>query len=239
MVFRFYSLLLIAMLLMGRSWGQDLPNIVIILADDLGYGDPQCYNDSSLIPTPQIDGLAANGIRFTDAHSPASVCTPNPSRPWRGMKADIWEGGHRVPFIITWPDRIISPFTSAQPFVLLDLMKSLATITNSVLPDDAAPDSYDFSSVFLGSIPEKNIRDHMIHHSGQGIFSIRMGDWKLILGKDSGGFTRYTAPDGSPPGQLYNLKVDPQEQTNLYDLEPTIVSELQNRLEREWESDRE
>ncbi len=499
MVFRFCSLLLIAMLLMGRSWGQDLPNIVIILADDLGYGDPQCYNDSSLIPTPQIDGLAANGIRFTDAHSPASVCTPtrygiltgryawrtalkksvlwpwdspllederltlpdmlsergyqtacvgkwhlgftwydaygnpvnslakqgvndrqwqmataekidfsmplkggplqhgfdyyfgddvpnfppyifiennqtlglpsaskpenifghpgpmlpgwdlstvmptitqkacayidkavsrndpfflyfaltaphtpiapsphfigrskaawygdyvmevdwavgqvvetlkknkifentiviftsdngspqrdgtdmngatgsvkkyghDPSRPWRGMKADIWEGGHRVPFIITWPDRIINPFTSAQPFVLLDLMKSLAAITNSVLPDDAAPDSYDFSSVFLGSIPEKNIRDHMIHHSGQGIFSIRMGDWKLILGKDSGGFTRYTAPDGSPPGQLYNLKVDPQEQTNLYDLEPTIVSELQNRLEREWESDRE
>jgi arylsulfatase A len=52
------------------------PNIVLILADDLGYGDPGCYNKASLIPTPNIDRLAAQGMRFTDAHSPSSVCTP-------------------------------------------------------------------------------------------------------------------------------------------------------------------
>src|SRR5215471_18302825 len=53
-----------------------LPNIVIILADDMGYGDPQCYNANSKIPTPNIDRLAASGIRFTDAHTPSAVCSP-------------------------------------------------------------------------------------------------------------------------------------------------------------------
>jgi len=52
------------------------PNIVIILADDMGYGDPGCYNPDSKIPTPHIDQLAAQGMRFTDAHTPSSVCTP-------------------------------------------------------------------------------------------------------------------------------------------------------------------
>src|SRR5262245_57305800 len=52
------------------------PNIIIILADDLGYGDPGCYNKASKIPTPNMDKLAAQGMRFTDAHSPSAVCTP-------------------------------------------------------------------------------------------------------------------------------------------------------------------
>jgi arylsulfatase A-like enzyme len=52
------------------------PNIVVILADDLGYGDPRCYNKASRIRTPHIDRLAAQGMRFTDAHSPSAVCTP-------------------------------------------------------------------------------------------------------------------------------------------------------------------
>src|SRR6266849_6604878 len=53
------------------------PNIVFILADDLGYGDVRCYNAQSKIPTPNLDRLAAEGIRFTDAHAPDAVCTPS------------------------------------------------------------------------------------------------------------------------------------------------------------------
>ena len=55
---------------------QAQPNILLILADDLGYGDVACYNPESRIPTPNLDQLAANGMRFTDAHSPCTVCTP-------------------------------------------------------------------------------------------------------------------------------------------------------------------
>ena len=52
------------------------PNIIVLLADDMGYGDPRCYNPASKIPTPNMDRLAAQGLRFTDAHTPAAVCTP-------------------------------------------------------------------------------------------------------------------------------------------------------------------
>src|SRR6478609_2306969 len=54
----------------------DKPNIVLILADDLGYGDVSCYNPDSKIATPRIDALAAQGTRFVDAHTPCSVCSP-------------------------------------------------------------------------------------------------------------------------------------------------------------------
>ena len=59
-----------------RPASSSVPNIVLILADDLGYGDLGCYNDESKVPTPHLDRLAAEGLRFTDAHSPSSVCTP-------------------------------------------------------------------------------------------------------------------------------------------------------------------
>ena len=61
----------------GVSLGaKSYPNIVFILADDLGYGDVGCYNPQSKIPTPNLDQLAKQGMLFTDAHSPSTVCTP-------------------------------------------------------------------------------------------------------------------------------------------------------------------
>ena len=60
----------------NNKTSEKLPNIVLIMADDMGYGDAGCYNDESLIPTPNIDRLASEGILFTDAHTPAAVCTP-------------------------------------------------------------------------------------------------------------------------------------------------------------------
>ena len=56
--------------------GQPPPNILLILADDLGYGDVRCYNEQSKVATPHLDRLAREGMRFTDAHSPCTVCTP-------------------------------------------------------------------------------------------------------------------------------------------------------------------
>lgn len=60
----------------GRSPDSELPNIVIILADDMGWGDPGCYDPGSKVSTPHIDRLAREGMRFTDAHSESAVCTP-------------------------------------------------------------------------------------------------------------------------------------------------------------------
>ncbi len=64
-------------LVANRAGAQDFPNIVIIYADDLGYGDLSCYNPKAAYQTPRLDRMAADGIRFTDAHSPATICSPS------------------------------------------------------------------------------------------------------------------------------------------------------------------
>jgi arylsulfatase A-like enzyme len=156
----------------------------------------------------------------------------DPSRPWRGMKSDAWEAGHRIPFIARWPERIAANSESSEPVVLTDLMRTVAELVDYRLPLDAAEDSFDIGGVLLqtkrGKLP---IRDHLIHHSGNGTFAIRMGDWKLILGRGSGGFTRFQPPADAPKGQLYNLDIDPAEQTNLYTAQPEVVSRLTKKLE--------
>jgi hypothetical protein len=72
----------------------------------------------------------------------------------------------------------------------------------------------------------------VVLHSSTGVFSIREGDWKLILGKSSGGFTRYDPPEDSPSGQLYHLTDDPAERNNLYRGRPEVVQKLASLLRR-------
>ena len=71
-----FASLLLSICVLVSAHGAEHPNVIIILADDLGYGDPQCYSAASKIPTPHIDAIAAKGVRFTDAHTPSAVCTP-------------------------------------------------------------------------------------------------------------------------------------------------------------------
>jgi arylsulfatase A len=71
-----YSLTYFCFIFSVQLWSADPPNIIFFLADDLGYGDLQCYSADSKIPTPHLDRLASEGIRFTDAHSPSGVCSP-------------------------------------------------------------------------------------------------------------------------------------------------------------------
>ena len=138
----------------------------------------------------------------------------NPSRPWRGIKSDIWEGGHRVPFIAHWPGRIPSGTTCHEPILLVDLMRTIAGIIGYPLPNDAAEDSFDITPVLFGQ-ETSPIREHLIFHSGDGMFAIRHGPWKLILGRGSGGLLQPSPKEG-PTGQLYNLEDDPKEQHNIY-----------------------
>ena len=87
------------------------------------------------------------------------------------------------------------------------------------------------------------VRDHLVHHSGNGVFAIREGRWKLILGRGSGGFSRYQPPADAPEGQLYDLDDDPAERNNRYAAEPEIVAHLAARLDeiqrsgRSWPTD--
>lgn len=150
---------------------------------------------------------------------------------FRGMKSDAWEGGHHIPFIVKWPGKIEDGSFSDQTTSLTDFFATVRDLLGA--PASGNPqDSYSLLPILLGKKDTIN-RAPVIHHSGAGKFAIRDGDWKMIEGLGSGGFSEPKNPKpgpGDPEGQLYNLKTDPQEQNNLYLSEPEIVEELKAKL---------
>lgn len=157
----------------------------------------------------------------------------DPSKPWKGMKADIWEGGHRVPFIVSWPEKIKANTISNQMISLTDIISSVASLLGVASDVGVMEDSFDISSILLGN--EDAIRNDIIHHSIDGTFAIRKGNWKLIFGKDSGGFSKSIKTEGIPvetEGQLYNISKDPEEQNNLYNTYPEMVQDLTTLLNK-------
>jgi arylsulfatase A len=155
--------------------------------------------------------------------------------PWRGQKADIHEGGHRVPFICRWPGRVDPGTQSAQTICLTDLLATCAAVIGAPLPADAGPDSFSLLPLLREPARATPVREATVHHSADGMFAIRQGPWKLILGLGSGGFTapaRFQPKPGGPQGQLYNLAEDPGEQKNLWAEEPEVVKRLTALLER-------
>ncbi len=204
------------------------------------YGDFAAMVDDSvgqLLTVLENEGLAENTIViFTSdngAHwTPEDIAKfghrANAER--RGQKADVWEGGHRVPFVVRWPGRLAPNSESDQLICLTDLMTTMASVVGRGLPADAAEDSVVIPQ--LAGVGDG--RRDLIHHSLAGHFAIREGDWKLIEKLGSGGFSQpktIEAADGEPTGQLYNLVEDPMERSNLYAERPDKVVELQALLD--------
>jgi arylsulfatase A-like enzyme len=163
------------------------------------------------------------------------------ARPWRGMKRDQWEGGHRVPLLARWPGRIAPGSVSQQTVCLTDVMATCAAISGATLPDEAAEDSFDLSGVLLGRDGDRPVRPYTLHQTISLALAIRRGPWKYLAHRGSGGnnydrpdLKRFSLPDSDPsaPGQLYHLQDDPGETTNLYHQHPEIVQPLQALLER-------
>ena len=152
---------------------------------------------------------------------------------YRGMKADIHEGGHRIPFVVRWPGKVREGSTSDHLTSLTDLLATCADVLDVSLPDGQGEDSYSIYPVLMGNTQGEVMSPAVIHHSSQGMFAIRKGDWKLIEGRGSGGFTEPVSiepGEGEPIGQLYNLKEDPSETKNLYQEKPDVVEELLQTL---------
>ena len=151
----------------------------------------------------------------------------------RGMKADIYEGGHRIPYLCRWPGQIAAGSVSDQLVSTTDFLATVAGIIEKELPVGAGPDSYDLSEVMLGTSPAGS-RDHMIQHSLDGLFAIREGDWKYTPVLGSGGFTSpklIEQEPSEPNGALYNLSSDIGETINLISDEAETVARLHGRLE--------
>lgn len=151
----------------------------------------------------------------------------------RGQKGDIWDGGHRIPLVITWPSKISEPQQYDQLVSLTDLFATFADLTGQTMDNDSGEDSFSFLHVLNGNL-SKPVRSSMIHHTSRRFFAIREGDWKYIDMLGSGGFTHPSFIDiepGMPEGQLYNIKTDPLESTNLYFEHPEIVADLKYKIE--------
>lgn len=154
---------------------------------------------------------------------------------YRGQKADIWEAGHRVPFIVRWPGRVPAGRTSDQTICLTDLMATFADIVGEKLPASAGEDSNNLLPVFLGKHKGGPLREATVHHAMNGMFAIRQGDWVFIDGLGSGGFTapqKEKATPKGPTGQLYNLADDLGQQKNLFLERPEVVERLRVLLRR-------
>ncbi|MDN5211388.1 arylsulfatase [Fulvivirgaceae bacterium BMA12] len=186
-------------------------------------------SDNGCSPAAKIQELVEKG------HHPSYV--------YRGHKADIFEGGHRVPFIVRWP-KVIKPGTqSNQTICTTDLMATCADIVNYQLKDNEGEDSYSLMQLFRDKPIDGTLREATVHHSINGSFAIRQGDWKLSMCPGSGGWS-FPKPnnkaviDSLPPVQLYNLKNDPGEKVNLQAQNPEKVAKLQALLTRYIEEGR-
>ena len=166
----------------------------------------------------------------------------NPSHIFRGIKADIWEGGHHVPFFARWPGKIIPGSESDEIICHTDLLATCAAILNKSLPDNAGEDSYNILPALLGEHYDKPIREATVHHSIDGSFAIRQGKWKLELCGGSGGWSQpgnnLAKEIGLPEIQLYDLSTDPKEENNLQEQYPGVVEDLSSLLQKYMEEGR-
>ena len=154
---------------------------------------------------------------------------------FKGMKADIWEGGHRIPFIASWPGQIKAGSQSAHPTTLTNLIATCSDLLGASLDANAGEDSESIWPILRNDQSLKVGVKPIIHHSSRGFFAIRKGDWKLIEGRGSGGFSvpQIIQPKpGEVIGQLYNMAEDPGETQNLYLEKPEVVTELLTDLEQ-------
>ena len=214
------------------------------------------YVVGELLKTLQEVGVAENTlVIFSSDNGPEVTSTihmrgdhqHDGARPWRGMKRDNWEGGHRVPFIARWPGKIEPGSTSDQTLNLTDVMATCAAIVGAELPNQAAEDSENLLPALVGTAPKEMIRPYTMHQTISLALAIRKGPWKYLDHKGSGGnsYARphlkpFALPDTAPEatGQLYNLQTDPGETINLAGKYPEIVKELKAQLEQYKQSGR-
>ena len=188
---------------------------------------------------PEVDAIV--NMRKDHEHDGAS--------PWRGIKRDNWEGGHRVPFLVRWPGKIAAGSVSDQMISLTDIMATAASIIGTALPTTAAEDSFDL----LPTLQQKSrepVRPFLLMQGfrNQHSLVIRKDNWKLMAHQGSGGnnyeksakLKPFQLPNNaaSAPAQLYDLTNDPGETTNLFFTHREKANELQDLLDNTMKTGR-
>lgn len=150
-----------------------------------------------------------------------------------GMKGDVWDGGHRIPLIVYWPNGTKKGASVDKIVCTTDLFATCAQLLGSKLSDNEAEDSFSMLTLISSKFQRKEPhRISIIHHGVNGDFGIREGRWKYIDCKGSGGWSSKGA-DNAPEAQLYNIEADPLEKNNLILQHPKIAKRLKALLEKQ------
>lgn len=191
-------------------------------------------DDQGLTENTMIVFTSDNGCSPSANYPELLAKGHNPSGKYRGNKADVYEGGHRVPFLVRWPAKVKPGQTTTQLTCLTDFTATAAEITGATLPENAAEDSFSFLPTLLGQSAKGPQRESLVSHSIGGYFTMREGPWKLALCPGSGGWSDPRPGQeavGSPAVQLFNLDSDLGETKNLQAEHPEIVAKLTKQLE--------
>jgi arylsulfatase A-like enzyme len=218
------------------------------------YGDYVMETDAMIgkvLQALEESGLAQNTLVFLASDN---GCSPSarfdelqakghfPSADFRGTKADIFDGGHRIPFVVRWPGHIAPGSHCDQTVCLTDLLATCAEVIGEKLPPNAGEDSVSLLPALLHPGLQAPLREAVVHHSINGSFAIRQGSWKLELCSGSGGWSAprpgTAAAKALPAVQLYDLTSDVSERENVQAEHPEIVARLTELLKKYIEDGR-
>ena len=197
--------------------------VVLAALDKQGVADNTLVvftSDNGCSPEADFEDLAKHGH--------------NPSHVFRGNKADIYDGGHRVPFFVRWPGMVKPGSTSDRLVCLTDVFRTCAEVVGVSVADAAGEDSVSILPTLRSE--SQPARSPVVHHSINGSFAIRDGNWKLCLCPGSGGWSapRPGKDDQTklPPVQLYDMAADIGERTNIQAKHPEVVERLTKALDK-------
>jgi arylsulfatase A len=204
------------------------------------YGDFVAETDAAIGQV--IDALERSGLSrdtlvlFTSDNGPAPIGGMveaarhghDATGGWRGKKAELYEGGHRVPFVARWPGIVRAGSASTRLIGTTDVVATVADLAGVRLPRDAAEDSISFAATLKDPAENAARKEAFVHHSANGSFGIRQGRWKLLLTSGSGGGNQ----PGLPGRQLYDLETDPKETKDVASEHRDVVRRLETLLDQ-------
>lgn len=214
----------------GKSIIGPYGDMVLQLDDFIGRLDTQ-LTASGIADNTIVIFTSDNGCSVEVDIPAMQALGHEPSYHFRGAKCDIWDGGHRVPYIVRWPQTIAPNTTCAATTCLVDTLATFAALNDISYPDDTAEDSVSNLALWKGS--QEEVRDYTVHHSLFGMFAIRENEWKLEMCAGSGSNNppfEGMQTQGMHPIQLYNMETDVGETTNVAQAHPEIVADLKQKL---------
>ncbi|MFC3878989.1 arylsulfatase [Algoriphagus namhaensis] len=217
----------------GKSGLLPYADFIMMIDDYIGQLN-QTLKDAGIEENTLLVFTSDNGCSPAAGFDKMVEMGHQPSGIFRGHKADIYEGGHRVPMIVKWPSKIKPTTVSNVTISQTDLMATFADLVGDTLGENEGEDSSSFLKILFGEQENEDLREGKVFHSVNGTFAIRKGDWKLITAKGSGGWSFPKPGDLAeaelPEMQLYNLRIDPSETQNQFLQNPEKAEELKQLL---------